>query len=126
MKYTRKLGMLLFAMALAFGAMAVSASAQHRGFHRRPVIVRHFGLWGDPFYRGFGYWGDPFWNDPYYWEMRDRYYDQKAVNDASKKLNKDRIKYAEDGVITAKEAEKLAKDRTKLEKEQEELRKDND
>ena len=115
-KYTRRLGAFLSVLIFILGVMAVSASAQSRTrrIHHRPVIIRHY--WGfDPFWRSSWYY-DPYMYDPFLREQRDRYYKEKAVRDARKKLDKDRAKYESDGVLTAKEAEKLMKRRHDYEK----------
>jgi hypothetical protein len=54
--------------------------------------------------------------DPYLRAQRDKYYKEKAVRDASRKLAKDSAKYQADGVLTAKEQEKLMKKRHDYEK----------
>ncbi|MFL6373170.1 MAG: hypothetical protein ACJ73D_00750 [Pyrinomonadaceae bacterium] len=93
-------------------AAVVSASAQ-RHYYRvyRPVVVRpYWGFgWGPSW--GYGsYWNDPYYYDPVYREQYERYYLQKDVSDARKKLAKDREKYSKDGYIDAREQEKLMKD----------------
>lgn len=114
MRYLTKVALIISSLVVFFGAAAVTSADAQRRFYRRPVIIRHY----DPFWRG-TLW-DPYWpgryNDPFYWQMRDEYYDRKAVSDASKKLAKDREKSVRDGFIDAKEAEKLAKDREKYNK----------
>jgi len=108
MRYVKRLTLLISAMIVLFGATAMDVSAQRRGVVvvRRPVIVRSH--WGSPFWHGWG-WNDPYLYDPYLREQRDRYYKEKAVKDASKKLDKDKAKYTADGVLTDKEREKLDK-----------------
>ena len=104
-----------FKAVFLFGIMAVDASAQNRRVIRvyRPVFVHHH--WGyDPFWNAGFY--DPYLYDPYLREQRDKYYKEKAVRDANKKLAKDQAKYRADGVITAKEQEKLMKQRHDYEK----------
>ncbi len=98
--------------------MAVSTQAQR--VYYRPIVVRHV-YYGDPFW-GWGY--NRYWNDPYYWQQRQKYYDEKAVSDAEKKLNKDREKYNADGYLTPKEEEKLAKDQHNYNKAVERLHRD--
>ena len=115
MKYIRKYGIIAAALLIFMGAAAINTNAQVR-IYRRPLIVRSHGFY-DPFWRG-TMWGSPFygdtyWNDPYYWEMRERYYKEKDVRDAARNLEKDRAKYAKDGVIDAREQEKLLKARRK-------------
>lgn len=108
MRYIKRFALLISAMIVLFGATAMDISAQRRGVVvvRRPVFVRSH--WGNPFWNGWG-WNDPYLYDPYLREQRDRYYKEKAVKDASKKLDKDKAKYTADGVLTDKEREKLDK-----------------
>lgn len=112
MKYRKRFGLLISTIILSTGFMVLTASAQTRTVRRvyyRPYVVRHF--WGyDPF------WHDPYLYDPYLRAQRDKYYKEKAVRDASRKLAKDRAKYQADGVLTAKEQEKLIKRRQDYEK----------
>lgn len=115
MRYLTRFALIISAVFVFYGAAAVTEANAQRVIYRRPVLIhRHY----DPFYRG-TLW-DPYWsyryNDPFYWQMREEYYDRKAVSDAQKKLAKDRQKYASDGFIDSKEAEKLAKDREKYNK----------
>jgi hypothetical protein len=115
MRYLTKLALIISSLIVFFGAAAVTNADAQRRIYRRPVIIRHY----DPFWRG-TLW-DPYWGwgrsyDPYYWEMRQQYYDKKAVSDADKKLAKDREKYYADGYLDPKEAEKLAKDQQKYSK----------
>jgi hypothetical protein len=118
MKYTKRLGIIISALILLMGVMVVSGSAQtrrsvRRVYYYRPFISHHY--WGyDPYWSSWGY--DPYFYDPYLREQRDRYYKEKSVRDARKKLEKDRTKYQADGVITAKEAERLMKRRQDYEK----------
>jgi hypothetical protein len=117
MKYLRRFGLFLSAIILFTGAFATTSSAQRRVVVVRPVI--RSGFFYDRPYWGYGYY-DPFYNpyyyDPYLQYQREKYYDQKSVNDANKKLSKDRAKFNSDGVMTAKEQEKLMKDREKYSK----------
>jgi hypothetical protein len=130
MRSTTKLFGFIFSLFLIVGAFVIHGSAQTRGFRvvRRPVIVRNY--WGrDPFWHTRGWydpWYDPYFNDPYLYERRERYYKEKSVKDASRKLKEDREKYGADGVITAKEQEKLAKRERDYTKAVENLRKFND
>ena len=116
----RKLGLLILAIIMLLGAFVVASSAQTR-YYRRPVIIRQY----DPFWRG-TLW-DPYWgwgyHDPFYWQMRQEYYDKKSVNDAQRKLAKDREKFYADGYLDPKEAEKLAKDQRNYDKAVERLNK---
>jgi len=57
--------------------------------------------------------------------QREKYYKEKAVRDASRKLAKDTAKYQADGVLTAKEQEKLMKKRRDYEKAMAKLNKFN-
>lgn len=109
MRYIKRFGLISFALFLLLGGMVVSGEAQNRRVVRRPVIVRHY-AWRDPFWYSRNWlFNDPYWYDPYLREQRDRYYKEKAVKDASKKLSKDQAKYNADGVLTDKEREKLDK-----------------
>ena len=112
MRY-RKIAIFSLVLTFLLGVYVASAEAQRRVYVvRRPVVVRHY--WGDPFWGSrYGWYNDPFY-DPYFYDpylrlQREKYYKEKAVKDASKKLQKDRQKYAADGVIDAKEQEKLYK-----------------
>jgi hypothetical protein len=112
----KKLVYFIFAIILLLSAYVVTSSAQ-TVYYRRPVIIRHY----DPFWRG-TLW-DPYWGwdrgygrDPFYYEMRQQYYDRKAVSDARRKLAKDREKFYADGYLDAKEAERLAKDQRDYDK----------
>ena len=123
MKYIRKLGLIVSAVVLSASAMAITADAQRIRVVRRPAIIhRHF-FARDPFWHP-RYWGDAYWFDPYYQAQRQKYYDQRSVKDAQKRLRKDRTKYNEDGYLSPKEQEKLAKDREKYQKAITRLRRD--
>jgi hypothetical protein len=116
---------ILFAMLL-IGLLYIGAPAQRRAragaTFRRTVVVRrvYYHRYYDPFWRGTlwdpYYWNDPYYSDPYLWERRTRYYKEKAVRDARRKLAKNREKYAADGYLTPKEREKLAKSQRKYSK----------
>lgn len=94
--------------------MVVSTSAQTRKRIHRPIIIRQYVY--DPFWYS-RYWGyDPYFADPYLRERREKYYKEKAVRDANRKLRRDREKYAADGVLTAKEQKKLIERRKKYNK----------
>ena len=109
MRYIKKLGLIAFSLFLLLGGLVISGDAQNRRVVRRPVFIRHY-HYRDPFWASRNWWyTDPYWSDPYLREQRERYYKEKAVKDANKKLSKDKAKYAEDGVLTAKEREKLEK-----------------
>ena len=128
MRYTTKIGVLFFAIFLFAGIMAENTFGQRRGYVRRPIIVRHYGY--DPFWQPYGWWGnDPYFNDPYLYHQREKYYKEKAVKDARRKLSEDREKYGSDGVITAKEQEKLdkrARDYNKAVNKLDDFRRDSD
>ena len=114
MKYTKRFG-IISVLVFLLGIMAVDAPAQNRRVIRvyRPAYERPY--WGyDPFWHSG--WYDPYLYDPYLREQRDKYYKEKTVRDASKKLAKDQAKYRADGVITAKEQEKLMKKRQDYDK----------
>jgi hypothetical protein len=115
MRFRRQIGIFISVIVFLVGIMAINTSAQTRRVVRvyRPVYVHHY--WGyDPFW-GSG-WYDPYFYDPYLRAQRDKYYKEKAVRDASRKLAKDSAKYRSDGVITAKEQEELMKRRHDYEK----------
>ena len=114
MSYIKRLGIISAVFIFLFGIAAMNAAAQTRRVVRvyRPVYVhRHWGY--DPFWN----WNyDPYMYDPYLSMQREKYYKEKAVRDAGRKLEKDRAKYQSDGVLTAKEQEKLMKKRRDYEK----------
>lgn len=111
MRYTKRIAILLFSLILMLGAAIMSANAQRRVYRVYRPVVRPYWGWHDPFYRSWYY--DPYYYDPAYREYRDRYYLQKDVSDARKKIAKDREKYMKDGYIDAKEQEKLMDDQRK-------------
>jgi hypothetical protein len=117
MKYAKRFGIIISVLIFVFSIMAMNVSAQTRRVIRvhHPVHVHRYWRY-DPFWSS-SLWGyDPYFYDPYLRDQRDKYYKEKAVRDASKKLSKDRTKYQSDGVITAKEQEKLMKRRHDYEK----------
>ena len=121
MRYLTRFALIISSLMVLYGGVAVMTADAQRRLSRRPVIIRYY----DPFWRG-TLW-DPYWyryNDPFYWQMREEYYDRKAVSDAQKKIRKDREKFMKDGYIDAKEAEKLAKDVQKYNKAVAELNDD--
>jgi hypothetical protein len=123
MRYLTKLALIISSLMVFYGAAAVTTADAQRRFYRRPVIIRHY----DPFWRGTlwdPFWGRGYYYDPYYWQMRDEYYDRKAVSDSQRKLAKDREKFYADGYLDPKESEKLTKDREKYNKAVRELNKD--
>ena len=115
MKYTKRFGLFISAILLIAGSFVATVSAQRRVVVvRRPVIVTRPFYSYDPFWRsrywmGDSFYNDYYWNDPFLAEQRERYYKQKSVKDAAKDIEKDKRKYAKDGVITAEEREKLDK-----------------
>ncbi len=121
MIHVKRFAITLFAVLMFFGAAAViDASAQKGSVVYRPVIVRHYVY--DPFWYD-RYWFNAHWADPYLMERRERYYRERAVRDARRKLQKDAAKFRSDGVITPKEQQKLAKRQEKYEKAVDKLRK---
>ena len=130
MNYFKRIGIFFSAIVLLLGIMVISGSAQTRNgrrvVYKRPIIVRTYvrdpfwysRAWYDPFY-------DPYFYDPYLRERRERYYKEKAVRDASRKLKKDQEKYYADGYLTAKERKKLAERQEKYSKAVQKLRKFN-
>ena len=122
MKYAKRLGIILSAFLFLGSIGVISGSAQTRIIVTRPIAVRPHWGWGyDPFWRINSWRYDPFY-DPYYWAQREKYHYEQSVKDAQKKLNKDRVKYREDGFIDAKEQEKLDKDVRKYNEAVEKLR----
>jgi len=83
---------------------------------RRVYYQRYY----DPFWRGtlwdpyYSY--DPYFYDPYLSAQRDKYYKEKAVRDARRKLATHREEYGYDGYLTEKERKKIAKDQRKYAK----------
>ena len=107
MRYARKLGVAFSVLFILLGIMVINTSAQTRKHVRRPIIIRQYIY--DPFWSS-RYWGyDPYFADPYLRDRRERYYKEKAVKDARRKLRQDREKYNADGILTAKERKKLDK-----------------
>ena len=105
MRYLKRSAMILSLLLVIFGATAMSASAQRRGFHR-PVIVYHHPFW----HGGFGYGYDPYFYDPYYQERQEKYYLESRVRGNENELEKHKQKYYADGVLTDKERRELADD----------------
>jgi hypothetical protein len=134
MRSTKKLAIVFSVIFLFLGGLVVTSEAQTRGgrrvIYRRPVVVGSY--WGSPWYGRSWYGGgfydpfyDPYLNDPYLRAQRDRWYKEKDVKDAAKKLREDSEKYRKDGVLTAKEQEKLMKRRQDYAKKVEKLNKFN-
>jgi hypothetical protein len=129
MRYTKRIAVLFFSLVFILGVAAMTASAQRRVYRvYRPVVVRphwgwNSGLWG----RGWGYdpFYDPYFYDPYLREQRERYYKQKDVSDARKKVAKNREKYLKDGYIDPREQEKLMDDQRKYDEKVAKLNKFN-
>lgn len=132
MKYTRKLFTVFFAIVLLIGSTAVFADAQRRGGRvvKRPVIVRHYHVRHDPFWRWNSwynpYFGDPYFYDPYLRERRQRYYLENELRGNRKELRKHIEKFNADGVITAKEQRELEDDYRDVEKAERKLADFND
>jgi len=101
-----------FVFVMSFAVFGSQAEAQRVVRVYRPIVRPYY--WGmrDPFWRS-SLWYDPYMYDPYLREQRDRYYLQKDVKDAEKKIAKDREKYMKDGYIDPKEQEKLLEDQRK-------------
>jgi hypothetical protein len=106
MKYLKRFGLFLSAIILSFSAFAISSSAQTRTvYYYRPVFVHRPFLYSrlyDPFY-------DPLYYDPYLSYQREKYYKEKDVRDAQKKLNENMEKYGANSEKTIKAQEKYAK-----------------
>lgn len=134
MRSTKKLAIVFSVLFLFLTGLAISSEAQTKGGRRvivrRPVVVGSY--WRNPWY-GRGYYGggfydpwyDPYFYDPYLRTQRDRYYKEKDVKDAAKKLREDTDKYRKDGVVTAKEQEELMKRRQDYAKKVDKLKKFN-
>jgi hypothetical protein len=123
MRYTKRILMSIFAIALLLGTAIVTVDAQRATggrFYRRPIIVRHY--YRDPFwFDRWSTWNDPYYYDPYLRAQRERYYKEKDVKDKRKDLAEDREKYESDGYLTPKEQEKLAKAQRKYNEAVEDL-----
>lgn len=127
MKWFRRV-LIVFAVMLLYSGVALeTAEGQRRvvrtsGVVARPVAVRRVYYVRDPFwydrYWGWGHpWGyDPYFYDPYLRLQREKYYKEKSVRDAKRKINKNRVKFWKDGYLSPEEREKLAKNHRKLEK----------
>src|SRR5262245_32814564 len=114
-----------FIIALLIASSYITGSAQRRVVVTtgpRPVVVRrvYYNRFYDPFWRGTlwdpYYTYDPYFYDPYLRAQRDKYYKEKAVRDARRKLAKHREEYGYDGYLTEKEKKKIAKDQRKYSK----------
>src|SRR4051794_18747644 len=81
-----------FVFVMSFAAFSTPAEAQRVVRVYRPVVRSYNWGWRDPFWRS-SLWYDPYMYDPYLREQRDRYYLQRDVKDARKKIEKDRSKY---------------------------------
>lgn len=131
MRSTKKLAIVFSVIFLFLTGLVVTSEAQTRGgrvIYRRPVIVRsYYNPWYSGWYGGGFYdpWYDPYLYDPYLRTQRERWYKEKDVKDAAKKLREDNEKYRKDGVLTAKEQEKLQKRRLDYAKKVEKLNKFN-
>ena len=116
-----------FIVSLLIAAATITGLAQRRVVvttSPRPIAVRRVyyahPYYYDPFWRGtlwdpyYNY--DPYFYDPYLRAQRDKYYKEKAVRDARRKLAKHREEYASDRYLTEKERNKLAKDQRRYSK----------
>ena len=115
MKYAKRIGLFISAIILFVSAFAISSSAQTRRIIvHRPVFVHrafvrpffHSGFY-DPFY-------DPYYYDPYLSYQREKYYKEKDVSDARKKVAKQTEKYGANSEKAVKAQEKYAKAVRKL------------
>ena len=139
MKLTAKLTAVISAFVLTLSAAAISSQAQTEKSVRpagkgRVIVVRRAYYrnpywYGDPFWYGrhrfgFGYYDpfyDPYYLDPYLNYRREKYYKEKSVRDARRKLLEDEQKFRSDGQLTEKEGQKLAERREKYRKAVEKL-----
>ncbi|HEV7646212.1 MAG TPA: hypothetical protein VGO50_19920 [Pyrinomonadaceae bacterium] len=103
MRYLKRSAIVLSLLLVLFGATAVTAEAQRRGY-RRPVIIVN----QNPFWHGWGY--NPYYYDPYYRERQQRDYLENRVDGNLNELEKHKQKYYADGVLTDKERRELADD----------------
>src|SRR5947208_2946557 len=100
MRSTKKIAIIFSAIFFLLGLAVFSTPAQRVVRVYRPVIVRpYYWGWRDPFWGMNSWWNDPYMNDPYLWEQRERYYRERDVKDAQRKIEKDRAKYMKDGYI---------------------------
>lgn len=129
MKLFKRTALSVLAIAFLITTAHIATSAQRRSMRivnttSRPVVVRriYYRRYYDPFWRGtlwdpyYPYYYDPYFYDPYLRAQRDKYYHEKAVRDAKRKLAKHREKFSADGYLTEKEQKKLAKDQKKYNK----------
>ncbi len=130
MRSVNLFGIFILAAALLASVFVSDASAQRRRTLRsssiaasRPIFIRQYVIRRDPFWydRYRWGWGDPFGYDPYFYdpylpERRERYFREKSVRDARRKIAKNRAKFTRDGYLSAKEREKLAKNYKKYSK----------
>ena len=124
MKWFRRVLVVLAVTLLYNGFAAETADAQRRVVRvsrtvTRPVIVRRVFV-RDPFWYD-RFWGHPFGYDPYFYDpylrlQREKYYKEKSVRDAKRKINKKRAKYWRDGYLSFDEREELAESQRKYEK----------
>jgi hypothetical protein len=111
MKYLKRFGLFLSAIILFVSAFVMTPPAvqAQRTVYYRPVIVSrpfvrpfYYSRFYDPFY-------DPYYYDPYLSYQRDKYYHEKAVRDARRKVTKNAEKYGANSEKTMKAQEKYAK-----------------
>jgi hypothetical protein len=123
MKFTKGILTFVFAIVLFAAFSAINTQAQTRGVRivRRPVIVRPYYGWYNP-YRRWNYWGNPYYYyDPYQQLREQQYYLERELSGNRAELRKHLEKYNADGVITAKEREELNDDYRDVEKAQRNL-----
>jgi hypothetical protein len=131
--------MIVFALFMFAGGLAIGASAQRRGGQvvvvrqvRRPMIHRRY-IYRDPFWRTryawspyWGYWGnyyyDSFWQSPYDYYLEQRYYLERELAGNRRELQKHQQEYRADGIITEKERRELDDDYKDVQRSTQRLR----
>ncbi|HYJ92669.1 MAG TPA: hypothetical protein VEV84_15270 [Pyrinomonadaceae bacterium] len=111
MKYLKRFGLFIFAIILFVSAFVVTSQpvqAQRTVYYRPVVVSRPFvrpffySRFYDPFY-------DPYYYDPYLSYQQEKYYKEKDVRDARKKVAKETEKYGANSEKAIKAQEKYAK-----------------
>jgi hypothetical protein len=128
MRSLKRLALSAFIVALLITAGHITGSAQRRTTrvittNPRPIAVRRVYYYRPYYYNSFWrgtlwdpYYYDPYFYDPYLRAQRDKYYKEKAVRDARRKLAKHREEYGYDGYLTEKERKKMEKDQRRYSK----------
>lgn len=139
MRHEIRFLMIVFALFMFAGGLAIDASAQRRGGQavvvrpiRRPVVHRRY-IYRDPFWRTryawnpyWGYWGyyyyDSFWQSPYDYYLEQRYYLERELAGNRRELQKHQQEYRADGIITEKEQRELDDDYKDVQRSTQRLR----